>query len=57
MFLTIIKRLKNKLKAEQKVDKCSTYNVVNIDLNCSIIATTMPLNIHSVQLLGSNRSP
>ena len=45
MFLTIVKRLKNKLKAEQKVDKCSTYNVVNIDLNCSMIATTMPLKI------------
>ena len=45
MCLTIIKRLKNKLKAEQKVDKCSTYNVVNTDLNCSMIATTMPLKI------------
>ena len=45
MFLTINKRLKNELKAEHSVDKCSTYNVVNIDLNCSIIATTMPLKI------------
>ena len=45
MFPTIVKRLKNKLKAEQKVDKCSTYNVDNIDLNCSMIATTMPLKI------------
>ena len=45
MFLTIVKRLKNKLKAEQSVDKCSTYNVVNIDLNSSMIATTMPLKI------------